>query len=488
MNPLCECALAGWCERHKLHKSQRMVEHCKGQSDASDCGLKYWRAWEQGQIGATAPPHPVLNPEGFCQGKRTAPPPKVKKAASAKRGCVGCGGGQSLIAKGSKYAAAMWRWKREGSPVRSDQETAAIFHEQCKPCQYFKPEGEGGSCEQCGCRLSPSGGAMVNRIRMATESCPLPEPKWQATPAKARGSSGKFKKGPFAYRQGGTPEFVTMSRLMEDCKRLASLLPPDTSRIIGVARSGLTAANMVAMIMHRPVSAVRQSMGDLIELGNGWRLTGSIHSSGPAVLIDDTCMTGNSFKQVTPIVRKHFPNVLTAAVYVNPNANHKPDLWARDLPWPHLLEWNLFNSILCPGMAVDFDGILCHDCPPDDDDDGPRYARFLRDAKPLYLIRRTQVPLIVTARLEKYRAQTLDWLGRHGISVGALVMWPGANHRERTLEKVSQFKAEHYRRFLAKRHHIHPPLFVESDARQAERIAQLSRGLVVCPVAGRCFP
>src|SRR5690606_15176720 len=121
---------------------------------------------------------------------------------------------------------------------------------------------------------------------------------------------------------------------------------------------------------------------------------------------------------------KTFVSAIAAAVYVNPFARVKPDVWVRDLPWPHLLEWNLFNSVLSPSMAVDFDGILCHDCPPQDDDDGPRYARFLREVQPLYVMRKTVVQLIVTARLEKYRPQTLDWLARHGIAVKTLVMGP----------------------------------------------------------------
>lgn len=194
---------------------------------------------------------------------------------------------------------------------------------------------------------------------------------------------------PFTYVPGVRPEFVTTAKLMEDAKLLASMLPPDTSMVIGVARSGLTVASLVAMILHRPIEIVRQSHHDLIDGGNGWRLTGNTTASGPVVVIDDTCMTGNSLKHVMPLVRKVHKNAISATVYCNPHARQKPDIWVRDLPWPHLLEWNLFNSILSPNMAVDFDGILCHDPQTSaDDDDGPRYERFLRDTKPLYLARK----------------------------------------------------------------------------------------------------
>src|SRR5690606_16444154 len=103
-------------------------------------------------------------------------------------------------------------------------------------------------------------------------------------------------------------------------KLLASKMPADTSHVVGVARSGLCVATMVAMIIHRPLLIVRQSMNDLIPGGNGWRLSGNISSNGPVVVIDDTVMTGNSFKHVLPLVQREFSNVLSAAVYVNPAA------------------------------------------------------------------------------------------------------------------------------------------------------------------------
>jgi adenine/guanine phosphoribosyltransferase-like PRPP-binding protein len=291
----------------------------------------------------------------------------------------------------------------------------------------------------------------------------------------------------FHFVPGSIPEFVTVERYMHDVKALASKLPANTSRIVGVARSGLCAATMISMLLHRPLSIVRQSAADIVDGGNGWRLTGATNDRGPVVVVDDTCMTGNSLRHVMPMVHKSYPEAIPAAVYVNPNATEKPKIFTRHLPWPHVLEWNMFNSILTPAMAVDFDGILCRDCAPQDDDDGPRYAGFIASAEPLYYVRKASIPLIVTARLEKYRAATLDWLAGHGMSVSKLIMGPWANNRERAAADIGHWKGTHYKQFMAQRRQIQPPLFVESDAHQAQMIAQVSGGIVVCPAAGRCF-
>jgi hypothetical protein len=45
---------------------------------------------------------------------------------------------------------------------------------------------------------------------------------------------------------------------------------------------------------------------------------------------------------------------------------------------------------------------------------GPRYENFLVNARPKFLPRKYHVKLICTARLEKWRPQTEEWLRRHG--------------------------------------------------------------------------
>lgn len=75
-NPHCECPVAGWCQRHQRHKTERLHEHCQGKTGNAD----YWKAWEQGKLGATAPADPVLDVD-FKSGCKSckAKPEKVVK-------------------------------------------------------------------------------------------------------------------------------------------------------------------------------------------------------------------------------------------------------------------------------------------------------------------------------------------------------------------------------------------------------------------------
>lgn len=127
---------------------------------------------------------------------------------------------------------------------------------------------------------------------------------------------------------------------------------------------------------------------------------------------------------------------------------------------PHYPKRNLFNGFHTKDLALDLDVILCHDCPARDDDDVPRYAEFLRTSQSLYVPRHSDVPLIATARLEKYRDTTEQWLTLHGIQYQWLLMGPWKLLAERTPKRVTRFKAEAYRNSAAQ-------IFVESCPRQA---------------------
>jgi adenine/guanine phosphoribosyltransferase-like PRPP-binding protein len=287
-------------------------------------------------------------------------------------------------------------------------------------------------------------------------------------------------------------KFLTVSELANDSVKLASLVPHDVQGIIGVARSGMTPANIVSTMLHLPIMALRQTKNDIVPVGNGWRMGGNDHvglsPDAKVCVIDDTCMTGNSFKAITPLLNNTYKNFVTAALYVNPLAKKKPDLWVHDLQWPHLLEWNLWNSVLSPNCATDFDGVLCHDYLPHQDDDGKAYLNFIENAIPRYLTRKVEIPLIVTARIEKYRKPTEEWLNKHGVRFRQLIMHPAKTLAERNRDDIAAYKARHFEKWAANHTPIpKPSMFIESDDNQSKRIHDLTDRLVVCPSSAKVY-
>lgn len=81
MNPHCQCKEPGYCQRHKMQKVGRLYEFCQGTANTADCGFKYWRAWEMGQMGATAPDEPKLEP---WECSNTVMPRRIKPVSKSR--------------------------------------------------------------------------------------------------------------------------------------------------------------------------------------------------------------------------------------------------------------------------------------------------------------------------------------------------------------------------------------------------------------------
>lgn len=68
------------------------------------------------------------------------------------------------------YKEALLRWNKAGRPKRTDEEVENILNTHCKNCDWYDPDKK--RCRGCGCRVTESSIAAVNKIRMATEHCP----------------------------------------------------------------------------------------------------------------------------------------------------------------------------------------------------------------------------------------------------------------------------------------------------------------------------
>lgn len=75
----------------------------------------------------------------------------------------------SLLVQISNYKDALIRWKKAGKPTRSDEEVQNI-HKQCSKCDWYDSGKK--RCKGCGCKVTTSGFAVFNKIKMATEHCP----------------------------------------------------------------------------------------------------------------------------------------------------------------------------------------------------------------------------------------------------------------------------------------------------------------------------
>ena len=197
--------------------------------------------------------------------------------------------------------------------------------------------------------------------------------------------------------------------------------------------------------------------------------------TGRLLVMDDTVYAGTAMKNIRS---RLLEDVYFSAVYVKPEAKEIVDFYAKELPSPHLLEWNLFNCTYIEQALLDFDGILSPNVPVDVCQDEKSYIDYIKNVRPFYhRIPRFKCKGIVTARLERYRSITEEWLSRHNIKYDSLTMMPDRMEEERNknhVEVSSTYKAKMFCDSDAK-------FFVESEVAEAIRIRKKSGKLVICP-------
>jgi hypothetical protein len=272
--------------------------------------------------------------------------------------------------------------------------------------------------------------------------------------------------------------FISIAEFHRDLRAVALALPRNARGVAGVPRGGLLAAAYVSSLLNLPLYSLNANGLRLLS-SSGRRLQESTFATGPLVVMDDDIYSGFTLRDAVANLQGEY---ITAAAYQVTFTYHPANIVARQFPVTWLREWSMFSTgkWFNSRAATDFDGILCHDCTPEEDDDGRKYRRFLRTAKPLYGFQPFEIPLIVTARREAYRAETEAWLAANGLHAQRLVMGPWKSLKQRTVEKVIRLKARAWEESGLK-------FFIESDPYQAAAIAALVPRPVICPAAGQVF-
>lgn len=244
--------------------------------------------------------------------------------------------------------------------------------------------------------------------------------------------------------------------------------------VAGVPRSGMLAA--AAAAIHLGVPLLEASEAGMRPISHGRRLD-NVHQAGRIVVMEDSLNSGVRFAHIRKSLGSQH---IYAAVFSTPRSVGRADYVQVHLPLPHWFDWWLWGSkyLLNRNIGIDFDGILCGDCPRDCDTDDQKYIDWIRSVEPIRHAKPFGVPLVVTGRLERYRDETVQWCKRNRQEVKAFRFGPWASAKERN--HIADWKAKMCLE-------LNLTGFVESDARQAARIAEITKLPVVCPDARLCF-
>lgn len=279
-------------------------------------------------------------------------------------------------------------------------------------------------------------------------------------------------------------KYINYRQMIADVQAWSRRLP-DFKAVIGVPRSGLIPAAVLALSRNVPMyslddvttvetaglqagpavhTAKRQGSWSLSRLPTG-------PGRGPTLVVDDTVWDGNTISMLRDTLA-HLPNLCFAAYATSGAApvDFHCHHFGRE---PLLTEWTVFHCEFNRLVLTDLDGVLCEDWPHPGEDGvyEERYANHLANAA--CLIRpSSKLGGIVTSRLAKYREATEAWLVRNHITYEQLIMCPAETPTQRAAQHgFAEWKAHVYGTWLA---HAHAGLFIESCPRQATRIATVT--------------
>ena len=263
--------------------------------------------------------------------------------------------------------------------------------------------------------------------------------------------------------------FVSLEDMLMWTHDFTRQVPNRFDVIVGVPRSGLMVASIMAVKFGRPLATP-----DMLKTGDFWKsqMMPEVNTIKSVLIVDDSVRSGGSMESAKKIVSECLPRteIVTASIIIEGDATGKVDYWHKIVHSPRMFEWNLLHSKM--GMvAMDLDGVLCADGPKGIEEDEGKYVEWIRNATP-YLIPSFEVDAIVSNRLEKYRAETENWLKHNGVRYRQLLLWD--------LRDKSERKGRHGERKAEVLLQLKPIYFVESAQWEAEAIWELTKIPTFC--------
>lgn len=269
-------------------------------------------------------------------------------------------------------------------------------------------------------------------------------------------------------------EYLSIADMSDRIIKNLQKFPHDVDLIVGIPRSGMLPANMLALYMNKPFTDIDSFIeGRIYSSGERGRFIDT-NTKKRVIVVDDSYLTGNALvkakKKLEPIADKY--ELIFAVVFTSSRGKKAVDVWCEIVDSPRIFQWNIFHHKPIIGQScMDIDGVLCQNPPVDDD--GEKYIEYITHAIP-YIIPTVEIDTLVSCRLEKYRPQTEAWLAANNVKYRNLIMLDMPSKEERIKwGKHGEYKGSIYKRSSN-------ILFIESSLAEANEICRVSGKMVFC--------
>lgn len=223
--------------------------------------------------------------------------------------------------------------------------------------------------------------------------------------------------------------FVTFEQLNACIYRNMTKLPKDIDLVVGVPRSGLLVANLIALYLNLPFTDIDSFCdGRMFKTGKTRKCAKwaqSMDEVHKVLIVDDSISKGDAIKEAKEKLKGVYEDkqYTFCAVYALPTNTSQVDVYFEICNHPRMFEWNYLHHWGLNYACVDFENII--------------YENDSAKVIPTQTIQH-----IISVRPESMRQETEQWLNEQGVLFDELVLKP------ETVEEtdVVQWKAEFYKK------------------------------------------
>lgn len=220
-------------------------------------------------------------------------------------------------------------------------------------------------------------------------------------------------------------QYRSVRDLAEHVREWSERLPPDLDLVVGIPRSGLLVANLLALYRNVAMTDVDGLLaGRLLSAGKRTGARPDILSDERRLRIlvaDDSLWSGGQLGQVRArIAAANLPHeVMYGAVYVVPESTALVDTYHSKVPVPRVFEWNILHHPDALALScVSFEALLGSPAP------GQAAAAAEGSFPPPRLRPTHKIGCVVATQPPQVEARIAEWLGRHCVEYDDLVLVP----------------------------------------------------------------
>lgn len=275
--------------------------------------------------------------------------------------------------------------------------------------------------------------------------------------------------------------YRTIADLNNDVIAWSRRLPERVEIIVGIPRSGLLAANLLALSLNVPFTDVEGLIaGRLFDSGERLGKQRSLlrrNRPRRVLVVDDSLWSGRQMGRVRARIAnaKLTHDIVYGAVYIVPEAACLVDTYHSKVPIPRAFEWNIMHH---PGLGkscVTLEGTVL----PVATGRAAETVAALHRAEPLFYPTQP-IGFLIATQPETARPVIAAWLAMHQICYRTLILIPPAGTAGRNEDDVLRDKAEFYR-------HSRSWIYIEAKGPDAARLAGGANRPVYCFETRRMF-